>query len=1406
MDNYLFVFSFLLTVIKSMKYFYSILTGFIWLFFLIPDHAAGQKEPGGLYLTGKVTTEQGSVNGAVIRMTRNGQPMKDYQVLPDGKFDLRFEFNNDYVLIFTRSDNFPQKLVISTMVPAEVLRVDRKFPPFPVNINLFTEVKGIDRTFAENAIMKIYYSPSVDNFIPEVYYNNPQIKKLIDQAIWQSQNVSRESDLLKRLTAAELAELKKEYDELLRKAGGEFDSGKYFDALNDYKAASRIFPSEQYPRDRIAEINDLIAVLGLQAELDSRQAEKYNQFIGEGDRQFTAAKYAGARENYSQALLIRQGDAYATGRIAEIDRIMADRQKQEQYAGIIAKADQAFKEKNWEQAKSSYLEAGRMKPDEAYPKSQIALIDKELENIARNTEKEANFKAAVLNGDVNYGKKLYAKAIAFYETALTYKPGDAEVMAKIAKIEQEQRQIANKLFYDETIVSADKAFNKKEYLSARELYTTALTAWPEQSYPQKQIDAIDAILQKSAAYNQLIVQGDSAFGKQDYKAARGKFTAALVVKPGEPYPEGRIREIDAIEAREAKADQEYRTLIAGADKLFGEQKWPQARDEYRKAAGIRPADPYPPMKLSEISEIEAEQARLQAEKENAEKARLLAETERRELAYKKLVDEADRLAGQTKLVEAVGKFREALEVKPQESYPLQRIEEIRGIIARQTEAQKAYEAAITKGDKEFSQQQYGAARNSFQQALAAKKEEPYPAEMIARIDSIESEQSRLAAEKLAAEQAAREAAEAEKARIEAERLAKAEAERQAAEAEKARLAEEKARLAAEKAAKEEAAKAAAEAERQRLAEEKARLEAERLARLEAEREAAEAEKARLAAERAEREEAARLAALAEKDKRYTEAVARGDQSFGSKKYTEAIDHYRSALREKPEEGYPQQKITECQSLLAEMAANQKAYDEAVAAGDREFRRQAYPAAREAFLRAQQAKSEERYPREMIARIDALMTEQSRIAEEKAKQEAERVARIEAERQAAEAEKARLAAEKAAKEEAAKAAAEAERQRLAEEKARLEAERLARLEAEREAEEAKKARLAEEKARMEAERLAREEADRKAAEEEQARIEAENLNKAYTRLILSADKALENRELTVAASNYREALVLKPAEVYPKNRLASIDSLNQALQTEEKYRAFLLAADASFRTSQWSPAREAYSKALEIKPNESYPKEQIGKIDEILLLQEQRKAVQPEIVQKEEIAPQVTKGVVTDDTEVRYNDMIATANQAFADKEYNVSRAWYYQALALKPQAPYPAGRIEEIRQIIQSLQLSRLDREFQQYIDKGDEAFRNNELAVARSWYNRSLNIKPDDNYPKSQIMEIQLKIAEQMEGNKDKLFNDYISQGDQAFALKNYTIARVWYQRALLMKPSDPMLHGKLEQVTKALAGQGKQ
>ena len=1059
-----------------MKQFYRMFAPVILLISLLPLKGAGQEEAGGLFLSGKITTEQGSVDGTIIRMTRNGQPMKDYQVLPDGRFNLRFEFNNDYVLVFTRPENFPQKLTINTHVPNDVLRRDRKFPPFPVDISLFTEIKGIDRTFSENAIMKIFYSPSVDNFIPEIYYNNPQIKKLIDQAILQSQNVTREYDLLKRLTAAELAELKKEYDEFLVKAASEFDRGEYILSLGDYKAAGRIFPHEQYPKDRIAEINDLIAILGLQEELEKQTTEKYNQFIREADRQFTAREYPASRDNYSQALYLKPGDAYSTGRISEIDRLIAEAE-------------------------------------------QVRLL----------AEKQAAEQARLM----------------------------AEQTAREAALQAEQARIEKQ--YQEAVASAEQLFNLQQYSGSIEGYRNALK-----------------------------------------------------IKPGEPYPAQRIAEAEAI-------------------------------------------------------------------------------------------------------------------------------------MAELTATQKAYNEAIATADKAFRQQQYRQARKGYEDALKIKSSEKYPEEMLDKIDAIEEEMMR-------------------------------------------------------------------------LAEEKARLEAEKLAREQAAREAAEAEKARLEAERIAREEAARLAAAAEKEKRYNETVALADDFFNRQQYARAITEYRNALKEKPGESYPQEKITESEKILADLAALQKAYDAAIAAGDKAFRQKQYGPARESFQQAQALKSEEKYPAEMVTRIDAIEAEQAKLAEEKERLEAEKLAREQAARKAAEAErirlaeeKARIEAEKLAKEQAAREAAEAERIRLAEEKARLEAEKLAREQAAREAAEA-------EKARLEAERIAREEAARLAAEaekarqeEEKVRLAEENRNKEYARLIMLADQAFESKQLVLAASNYKNALLLKPNEIHPKNRLVSIDSLQVVQQNDEKYRHFLVAADAGMRSNEWEKARENYGKASEIKPEEEYPQRKIREIDEILQkLAQNNKGDAPvlPVTPVEQSAPSTGQGsgpgrTITDETSALYNGIIAMADQAFDEKSYNVSRAWYYKALAVKPGEPYPTGRIAEINRIIASLQLSQLEREFQGYIDKGDEAFRTDQLAVARGWYNRSLNIKSNDSYALSQIADIQMKVEERLQGNTENVFRKYIEEGDNAFRSKNYNIARVWYHRARELKPSDPLTGEKLENVRKALSGE---
>ena len=138
-------------------------------------------------------------------------------------------------------------------------------------------------------------------------------------------------------------------------------------------------------------------------------------------------------------------------------------------------------------------------------------------------------------------------------------------------------------------------------------------------------------------------------------------------------------------------------------------------------------------------------------------------------------------------------------------------------------------------------------------------------------------------------------------------------------------------------------------------------------------------------------------------------------------------------------------------------------------------------------------------------------------------------------------------------------------------------------------------------------------------------------------------------------------------------------------------------------------------------------------------------------------------------------------------------------MEIQPGKPYPLGRIEEINGIIHSRLLSETDIQFQQFIDKGDESFRNNQMAVARSWYNRALGVKSADAYSKSQLIEIQIKINQNLQGNAEKTFNEYMDQGNKAFNSKQFNIAKVWYQRAQQLKPGDSRPLEKLAAIREA-------
>ena len=1324
-----------------MKGFYLI---FIFLFTIIASDTLAQRS-NGLTLEGTVTVEQGSVEGAVIKMYRNGQLTGDYGIGGNGRYRVELNYNNDFVLIFLRKDNFPQKIEVNTHVPREVLQSDPLFPPFPVNVKLFTEIPRIDRTFSENTVQKIYYSDRVDNFISDLFYNEAQIKQLIDQAVLHSQQIGKEADNLEGLTRTELAELRKEYDKLIKEAENEYNREEFLTALDGYKAANKIFPKEQYPIDRIDEINDLLGLLMVAGEMQKALTDRLQALLSQGDIMFEQKNYDEARASYQRALSVEPDNNHAQLRLDEIREIIESQQKNREYNALIVAADNSFDELLYAEARNLYVRALELKSGEIYPQQKIKEVDEVLKQQASNAEKLQGYRESIFQAELNYEKQFYDKAISFYENALIHKPGDDAAIKKIEEIRVLMSQLANQTLYDKRIKTADRAFKREQFDEALVEYEEASKLIPSEQYPLSQIQQINAMYAekerlaaeaaaaeqarlaaieatKELQYNQALSRADSLFILNELENSRKSYQAALQIKPGEILPETRIREIDDLIVQHAAIQMEYEAAVSRGNDAFGNESYEGAKTAYLEALQVKPGEAYPRERLALIdsiieeqqrladesivetrehlaAEAEAERLRLAAEAEAAELARLSALEAAKEQQYMQAVSRADSLFTVKEYNDSRIAFQAASQIKPEENLPLQRIKQIDDLIGRMAAAQQAYDAALIRGDDALNNELFEVAKAAYMEAMQAKPEEILPLEMLARIDSIVMTRERLAAE--------------------------------------------------------------AEAERIRLT---------------AEREAA---------------EQARLAALeAEKEQQYLQVVNRADSLFEIKDYEYSLATYQTALQIKPQEPQVEKRINEITELMAMLAASQQAYDVALLRGDNAFRLESYDEAKAAFKEAQLAKPEEQYPKEMLVQIDSIIETRERLAEE------------------AEAERIRLAAEAEAAEKDRLAALEAEKEQQY-------ARALARADSLFELNEYENSHSTYELA-LQVKNDAvypQQQIDKLniiLEDIKRARLEQEKMEIAFQNAINNADQQFDAKDYLQAKTGYEVALGFKPDDVYSKGRIAELDRLMQQLELEEKYSALILSADGFFQQESWEEAKEAYENALLFKPDESHPKGQLVKINN-LLKQFENKAVaerqaaadmerrRSEIERRQQTL-QERQEMNDAGLNQMYSEYISLADGFFDTRNYNVSRAWYYKASDIKQEEPYPKQRIEEIKRLVGSLLLNQRDRDYQQFIDLADSTFRDNQLAVSRGWYNRALSIKPDESYPKEQLQAIADLIAERMAGRSGEQFESHMKNGAEAFEKQNYNVARYWYRQALVLRPDSEEAKVKLVEIEGAV------
>jgi len=207
----------------------------------------------------------------------------------------------------------------------------------------------------------------------------------------------------------EIADTDAAYQQAIIEADNLYKSKDWQSSLSKYELASSIKNNEQYPKDKIAELNGILGDL-------AAQRAKYDALIEEADQFFNAENYSSAIASYQAALDIKANETYPQSQLTKIEEILAQlAELQKQYDEFIKEGDQQFAKSQWALALPQYQQALELKSEEDYPQEQINIINEKLQAIA---DRKSQYDALVAEADQFYQSAAYEAALPKYEAAL----------------------------------------------------------------------------------------------------------------------------------------------------------------------------------------------------------------------------------------------------------------------------------------------------------------------------------------------------------------------------------------------------------------------------------------------------------------------------------------------------------------------------------------------------------------------------------------------------------------------------------------------------------------------------------------------------------------------------------------------------------------------------------------------------------------------------------------------------------------------------------------------------------------------------------------------------------------------------------------------------------------------------
>lgn len=950
---------------------------FFFLFFVLTRGNA--QDVNNLAIDATVKDKEGGrLENAKVTLIQDGAEVNRVTTGKNGRFDLFLDFGHEYFIEIEKSGFVSKKLYINTHnVPADEQAWGYEFGGFI--IDLFKDVQGIDYSILDKPVGKVYYDEVISNF----QYDKAYTKEI--QA--EVKELEEEYEAKKELALKLEQQREEEFLLALRDAEAAIKDGDLQTAKDNLLAAQGMKPSEKMVAEKLTQVNNQIAQ-------KTNNSERYATVIKTADELFASAKYDEAIDAYNEAIGIKGSDSYALDKVkqAELEKKALAAKAQElsvaekieqEYNAMITKADDAFSNGKYADAKSLYKNAIGIKGSEEYPKQQILKADQNLVEEANaekdrlaNQQLDANYQLQIEKADVAFKSGNYTNALSFYKAAKAIKSAETYPSDQILKIEELQAEIAAKeasaeaeqkilTEYKKYISEGDNAFISKNYELAKTAYESALSLKENEAYPKQRIATIEERLTELAAavakkeelaeqkkaFEEKITEAKALLDASDYQNSILKYKEAQVINPNSDIPSKQIEVIESLIAEKAKQDAQkkkaeeleetYASYIADADSKFEAKEFSKAKTLYQQALSIKTNERYPSSQISAIDQML-----------NNLKAEELAKNERENLQRRSddWIKKGDEAFAKKELSIAEKSYNEALALIPNQEYPISQIAKINAFVAeeqvikQEKEAVKAidekFKKMISTADDLFKSKLYADARVSYEEALKIK-DDTYAR---AQIEKIIEEQKAI---EIRNEQATlKEKLERDYNTIisDADQL----------------LAAKDLEKALSRYSEAASLKPGEQYPKDKIAEINFTFDAQE-----------EAMKKQAAAALANQKQE-------ELDQAYRNLVSEGDKFKASDDFDVALSKYKEALSLKPNESYPQTQINAINKLIEQRVENSKTekekrdkYQKFIKAGDDAIASQQWDLATNSFNSALGVFSSEEYPRNQLKEVSRL---------------------------------------------------------------------------------------------------------------------------------------------------------------------------------------------------------------------------------------------------------------------------------------------------------------------------------------------------------------------------------------------------------------------------------------------------